>query len=396
MGFDGAVKSFVYNAVHGGLNIIEGNRGLYDGVDARGSHSTAELAKALNAPVILVIDGTKMTRTAAALVLGCQHLDPSVWVAGIILNQVSSKRHEMVMRDAIASTCGVPVVGVLPRAAVETVLPTRHLGLVTPAEHPDSDALVANLRELTAGRLDIERLLEIANRAPRVSSPHPEMSDGGSGPPVRIGYISDSAFTFYYPENLEALRAGGGVLTPVSALSDVALPEELDALYIGGGFPETHAKILAENTSFLSSVYHAAREGMPVYAECGGLMLLSRALLWKGKRYPMASVFPFDVEVLSSPQGHGYVDLFVDTPNPFFDCGTRIRGHEFHYSHIIGDCGLPPTACAVLRGTGSYEKRDGVITGNVWASYTHIHALGTPEWARGFLELARRFVRVPA
>jgi cobyrinic acid a,c-diamide synthase len=396
MGFDRAIASFAGNAVHGGLNLIEGNRGLYDGVDVRGSHSTAVLAKALYAPVVLVMNATKMTRTAAALVLGCQNLDPEVWLAGVILNQVSGKRHESILRDAIESSCGIPVMGVIPRASEGTLLPARHLGLVTPDEHPDAETLRANLVRLIAGRLEFDRLMETANRAPRLVAPPVETPAPRNEAVVRIGYIRDSAFTFYYPENLDALQSGGAELIPISALSSIALPEELDALYIGGGFPETHARALAANTSLLASIRYAALEGMPVYAECGGLMLLARDIRWKGRTFPMAGVLPFSVEVCAAPQGHGYVELLVDTPNPFFPRGLRMKGHEFHYSRLIAEEYLPATACAVLRGSGCYEGRDGVTLQNVWAGYTHLHALATPEWARGFLNAARRFVRAPA
>lgn len=395
MGFDCAVRSFSSNAVHGGFNLIEGNRGLFDGVDARGSHSTAELAKALFAPIILVVNATKATRTAAALVLGCQTLDPLAWIAGVVLNQVSGKRHEAILRDAIESSCGIPVLGAIPRADGQTMLPARHLGLVTPEEHPDLRALARNVRDLIGGRVDFDRLFQFAERAPRMVTPRAEVVGVADRNPVRIGYIRDSAFTFYYPENLDALVAGGAELVPISALSAIGLPEEVDAVYIGGGFPETHARALAANTSLLASLRYAAQEGMPVYAECGGLMLLSRGIFWKGTRYPMAGVLPFDVEVCASPQGHGYVDLLVDTPNPFFPTGFRMKGHEFHYSRVIAGS-APPTACAVLRGSGCWPGRDGVTVGNVWAGYTHLHALATPEWGRGFLQTARRFARVLA
>jgi cobyrinic acid a,c-diamide synthase len=397
MGLERAVSSFSCNAVHGGFNLIEGNRGLFDGVDARGSHSTAELAKALCAPVVLVVNATKVTRTVAALVLGCQTLDPHLWLAGVILNQVSGKRHESVARDAIESACGVPVLGAIPRAGSGTLLPARHLGLVTPTEHPDLEDLSANVLRLIFGRLDLDRLFEFADRAPRLATPrHSETALARDTAPVRVGFIRDSAFTFYYPENLEALTAAGAELIPISSLSAVGLPEELDALYIGGGFPETHARALAANTSLLASIRYAAREGMPVYAECGGLMLLSRGIVWRGDRYPMAGVLPFDVEVCASPQGHGYVDLLVDSPNPFFPQGLRMKGHEFHYSRILPGQAPPPTTCAVLRGSGCWAGRDGVTVGSVWAGYTHLHALATPEWARGFLQAARRFARALA
>ena len=207
---------------------------------------------------------------------------------------------------------------------------------------------------------------------------------------MKIGYVRDAAFTFYYPENLDALRDGGAELVPVSAISAAELPSGLDALYLGGGFPETHARALSANTGLLSSLRAAAQEGMPVYAECGGLMLLARSLQWKGEAYPMAAVLPFDIDVCPAPQGHGYAELVVDRVNPFcLPVGQRLRGHEFHYSRIVPDEHLSQTACAVLRGSGCYSRRDGVIAGNVWASYTHLHAIATPEWAHGLLNAAR-------
>lgn len=190
------------------------------------------------------------------------------------------------------------------------------------------------------------------------------------------------------PENLEALQAAGAKLAGISSLTSSCLPDSLDALYIGGGFPETHAEALSGNTGFLASLRQAAAAGLPVYAECGGLMLLSRALTWRGSRYPMAGVLPCEVEVCDAPQGHGYSELLVDVDNPFFAAGTRIKGHEFHYSRILLDGEAPPTACAVVRGTGCFAGRDAMLTGNVWAAYTHLHAIGTPEWARGMIRAA--------
>ena len=260
---------------------------------------------------------------------------------------------------------------------------------MTPGEHPHQDKLGRNLLDLTRGRLEFDRLLEISQQAPLVDSPPLVAAAGvGSGRGLRIGYIQYSAFTFYYPENLEALRQAGAQLVSISATESARLPDGLDALYIGGGFPETHAEILAANTGFLTSLRRAAQDGLPIYAECGGLMLLSRGILWQGRRHAMAGVLPFDVEVCAKPQGHGYSELQVDRPNPFFPVGTRLKGHEFHYSRIVSDRGEPATACKVLRGTGCVAGRDAVIAGNVWAAYTHLHALGTPEWAAGFVAQA--------
>jgi cobyrinic acid a,c-diamide synthase len=385
MGCARAAGSFFWHGLNSGLNVVEGNRGLYDGLDARGTHSTAELAKLLRAPVVLVINATKITRTAAALALGCQKLDPEVWIAGVVLNQVAGGRHERVLRDAIESACGIPVLGAIPRAAKDMFLPMRHLGLVTPEEYSRRDELSRNLLDLVASHLDFERLLEIAREAPALPLFAMPGGNGAESREVTVGYLRDSAFSFYYPENLEALRAAGATLVPISPLEAESLPADLDCLYMGGGFPETHAAALSANSAFLASLREMAARGLPVYAECGGLMFLSRALEWRGERYPMAGVLPCDVAVCETPQGHGYIELLVDRANPFFPEGTKLRGHEFHYSRIVADGAPLPTACAVVRGSGCYPGRDAVVKGNVWASYAHLHALGTPEWAKALV-----------
>jgi cobyrinic acid a,c-diamide synthase len=390
MGHDGAAAAFAAHSLPGALNLIEGNRGLYDGFDAQGTHSTAELAKTLKAPVVLVLDATKVTRTAAAMVLGCQRLDPEVNIAAIILNQVCGPRHEGVLRQAIETACGIPVLGAVPRVAAR-LLPERHLGLVVPEDFPNREDLRAALAQLVEGKLEFDKLWSLACRAPDLDPPaqsSPLLPDGKG---LRIGYLRDSAFTFYYPENLDVLRAAGAELIPISALSAAALPEGLDALYMGGGFPEVHAQGLAANASFLASLRGAAACGLPIYAECGGLMLLGRAITWQGKRHLMAGVLPFEVQVSARPQGHGYTELCVDKANPFFPVGLVLWGHEFHYSALLADGGLPATVCAVRRGAGCGSGRDAVVAGNVWASYTHLHALATPEWAAGMLRAAARF-----
>jgi cobyrinic acid a,c-diamide synthase len=291
MGFDRVASSFGQYAIRKGLNVVEGNRGLYDGSDAQGTHSTAELAKTLAAPVILVVNATKATRTVAACVLGCQSLDPAVQIAGVVLNQVGSNRHERVLREAIENVCGVPIVGVLPRVQADLLLPGRHLGLVTPEEHPRVNELRRNLLGLVAGRLDFERLLEIAGSSPElgIASPPADCLPDGRG--LAVGYVKDSAFTFYYPENLEALERAGACLVPFSSLAASELPRGLDALYIGGGFPETHAAALSANGTLLEDLRTAAASGLPIYAECGGLMLLSARCYGRGAatRWPVSS-----------------------------------------------------------------------------------------------------------
>lgn len=391
MGKQTVAHSFITHAVADGLNLIEGNRGLYDGLDACGTHSTAELAKLLKAPVLLVVNAAKATRTVAALVLGCQRMDPKVQIAGVILNRVAGKRHEKVMRESVEQTCHVPVVGVLPKTEKDTLMPGRHLGLVTPQEHGDLGKLCRKVLTLVEGRLDFNRIMEMAQRAPSLESELVSAPPEKDGVGLSIAYLKDSAFTFYYPENLEALERSGAKLVPVSSLSATEVPDGVDALYIGGGFPETHASRLSSNSGFLASIRVKAAEGLPMYAECGGLMLLSRAVQWERKKFQMAGVLPFEVEVCATPQGHGYVNLKVDQANPYFDVGTHIRGHEFHYSRIVPASGFSPTVCSVERGTGSCDGRDAFVLRNVWASYTHVHILGTPEWAKGFLRQARSY-----
>ncbi len=331
-----------------------------------------------------------MTRTAAALVLGCQKLGPQLSIRGVVLNNVNGRRHEQILRTAIESVSAIPVVGVLPRAACNPI-PERHLGLVTPDEHSRMDQAEQDLLSLVEDRLDLDTVLSIAHNAPAFESAAEASSTLPDARGLRVGYLRDSAFSFYYPENLEELERTGAEAIPISALHASALPEDLHALYIGGGFPESHAQILSANASFLASLRHAAGVGLPIYAECGGLMLLARNLTWKGTRYPMANVYEIDVEVFGTPQGHGYSELRVDAPNPFFRVGTVLRGHEFHYSRIVSAAESVTTVCAVDRGVGCISGRDFLLTKNVMAGYTHLHATATPEWTECMVQAAREF-----
>ena len=391
MGFNTAVASFARNAVSDGLNVVEGNRGLFDGMDVAGTHSSATLAKALAAPVLLVLNVTKVTRTAAAYVLGAQKLDPELDICGLVLNYVNGRRHEQIVRDAIASVCDIPVVGAVPRLDALGLVPERHLGLIMPEEHGGRDILERNLLDEVVPGLDVEAILRIAGAADPLGAEAVTPASLLDVSGLKIGYFKDAAFSFYYAENLEALERSGAQLVAISPLTECALPADLSALYIGGGFPEVHASALAANSGFLQSLHEAAQNGLPIYAECGGLMMLSRAIVWQGSKYPMAAVLPFEAHVCSTAQGHGYAELRVDRANSFFATGLAIRGHEFHYSRIVLENGHLETACEVRRGQGIGRGREGVIFKNVWAGYTHIHALATPEWAAGMLRAARQF-----
>jgi cobyrinic acid a,c-diamide synthase len=266
------------------------------------------------------------------------------------------------------------------------LLPGRHLGLVTAAEHPGREEALHAVAEAVERHVDLEAVLDIARSAAPVRFPDPSPIPAGSA--VRIGVLRDEALSFYYPENLEALRAYGAELVTVSPLRDGGLPE-LDGLYFGGGFPEVHVERLAANRSLLESVRGAATDGMPMYAECGGLMFLARELIVDGVSHPMAGVLDLVIEQTTRPVGHGYVEAEVDRPNPFFERSMRLRGHEFHYSRVVsgGDAGA--SCLRLRRGQGIGGGRDGLAVGRIWASYLHLHALGTPSWARAFASLAR-------
>jgi cobyrinic acid a,c-diamide synthase len=382
---------FVRRACQSDFAIIEGNRGIFDGKDAEGSHSSAGLAKLLQAPIVLVVNCAKVTRTVAALINGCVAFEPGVRIAGAVINNYAGERHKKTIIESIEKYGRIPVVGAIPKLEAETpLIPGRHLGLMPPTEFAAKTELAENLRAMAEKYLDIESLIAIAKEAPPINRPA-DPTRLKSAKSVKIGYFSDSVFTFYYPENLEALIDEGAELIKISSLDDRSLPE-IDALYIGGGFPETFAERIAANRSMLASVKMAAEEGMPIYAECGGLIYLARSLTYKDNKYQMAGVFPIDLKIYSKPRGHGYTLAEVDYPNPFFPVGESVKGHEFHYSGPIGP--IPPEikSCMQMKtGIGLENRRDGLVYKCAMAGYTHIHACGAAEWAAAMVRNAANF-----
>jgi len=388
------VRSFVAHAGTGQTDIavIEGNRGLYDGVDAQGTYSTAELAKLLQCPVILVADCTKTTRTVAATVLGCQRLDSQVPICGVILNRTGGSRHDCVLREAVDQICGLPVLGAIPRIP-QRLFPERHLGLVPPEEHDQLNGAIQQVAEVAEQYLDLDAIVSMARESPAIEAPDPSLTAKAVSKPesVRIGVFRDAAFQFYYPENLEALAREGARLIEISPLRDAELPE-VDALYIGGGFPETSAPALANNKQFLGSLRRSIENGLPVYAECGGAVFLGETLEIDDKQYPMAGVFPVVFGFGRKMQGHGYTVLETVEENPFFPVGESLRGHEFHYTYMKSSSTEVLTfAFRVSRGYGFDGQRDGLCSHNVLASYTHVHALGVEKWAPSLVRAAIDF-----
>ena len=391
------LQSFFLHSTKGDIAVIEGNRGLYDGIDIQGSTSTAELAKLLQTPVILCIDCTKSTRTMAAAVLGCMKFDPGTKIKGVILNRIAGPRHEKVLRKNIEHYCDIPVFGAVPKLDWQN-FPERHMGLLPTPEHGWAKDSIQAASQIADRYIDLEALAKVAGDAgPLPVSAELQESNFAeaeslldSDPKLRprIAIIKDSAFQFYYPENIEALEAAGAETIFLSPLASNTIPP-IDALYIGGGFPETHARQLAQNVTFRDQLKSLANDGLPIYAECGGLMYLGEELVLDEKSFPMAGVLPVVFGFSKKPQGHGYTVVTVEQPNPYFKIGTQLKGHEFHYSRVLKWRGTDKDlAFNMKRGAGFINNRDGVCYKNVLATYTHIHALGTPSWAKAMVRNA--------
>lgn len=412
------------------MAVIEGNRGLFDGRDLSGSCSTAELARILGAPVVVVMDCTKMTRTAAAIVSGLRHFEQGVRIAGVILNRTAGPRHRTVLRETIEHYTDVPVLGVLPKLT-DNPIPERHMGLVSGMEHEECVAGLDRVADIMADHVDLHRLREVAASAPAQREPIADLwsllpgaghaapassAEHGAEPDAvhharpRIGYVHDAALWFYYEENLLALRHAGADLVRLSLLDDAPWPD-LDGLYLGGGFPETLAARLAANRPALDRLRGLSDAGLPIYAECGGFMVLGRSIVMDGTEHPMANIFPVRTVFHPKPQGLGYVDATAVLGNPFHPVGTPFRGHEFHYSRCVpcdaptakGTAGQerqgssPLLSCALRltaqsgHVTGMGEGRDGLLHNSTLASYTHIFAPAVPHWAPAMVRAARDF-----
>ncbi len=419
MSRDKILALFLARSQGADISLIEGNRGLFDGKDEKGSCSTSELARTLAAPVVLILDATKMTRTAAAIVKGCLTFEEGLNLAGVILNRTAGARHRDILRRSIEENVGVPVLGMLPKMP-ENPIPERHMGLISNREYAGQEEILDGLAAFVAEGCDLDRLAALADAAPDLPNvaglpglpglPDQPDQPGASGllwpepaspspdePKPRIGVVRDAALWFYYPENFEALTRAGAELVTVSLLDGAPWPE-LDGLYLGGGFPETQAETLAENAAVRERVRSLSNAGLPIYAECGGFMYLCRELHVKGLAYPMAGVFNLATTLCPRPQGLGYSEALVIRDNPFHPAGVRLTGHEFHYSRCLAELeGVPPLPgddafCLDMgRGRGMLRGKDGLLHRNTFAAYTHIHAIGVPHWAPNFVAAARRY-----
>lgn len=395
MGREEIAASFARHAAAADIAVIEGNKGLYDGLDLDGANSNAALARLLGSPVILVLDARGMTRGVAPLILGYQAFDRSISIAGVILNNLGGARHEAKLRAVIEHYTDVPVVGAVPLDPGVTIV-ERHLGLVPSNEARGAGRAVDAIRAHIAAHVDLNRLLGIA----RYAAPLPQVARCSAAAPreahdrVRIGIARDAAFGFYYADDLEALADAGAELVPIDFLRAAALPP-VDGLIIGGGFPEARMRELEANAGFRRTLRAAIEEGLPVYAECGGLMYLARRVIWNGASAEMVGAIPADVVMHERPVGRGYMQLAAtgDAPWSPAAAGEAVPAHEFHYSSLENVAGGLRFAYEVKRGYGVDGARDGIVYRNVLASYCHLRGAGSRGWAHPFVKFVRERAR---
>ena len=381
-------EKFMNYSQQADISLIEGNKGLYDGLDLDGSNSNAALAKLLQTPVILVIDVQGMTRGIAPLILGYQAFDKDINIAGIILNQVRGKRHENKLRDVIAHYTDVPVIGAVSHNP-EMAITERHLGLIPSNEQQQAEEQIQRIASIINEQVDLDKLISIANDVsdlkPLSEQPQADLKQAK----VRIGLAYDEAFGFYYSDDLQALENAGAELIHINMMTEPQLPD-IDGLFIGGGFPETRMKELSANESMRKSVLDAIEAGLPVYAECGGLMYLSRGIQWQDQHYPMVGAVQADTVMHKRPQGRGYTRLQETGKSPWhINEANEFAAHEFHYSGLEN---IEPTttyAYKVLRGNGIDGENDGIIYKNLLACYTHLRHTENTPWADKFVTFVR-------
>jgi cobyrinic acid a,c-diamide synthase len=390
---DGALQRTFREALAGAdMALVEGNMGLHDGTALDGSDSNAALARRLQAPVVLVVDARGMTRGIAPLLLGYQAFERDVRIAGVIFNRVGGARHVSKLRAAVEYYTDIPVLGAIAQDE-RLALDERHLGLVTCPELGDVHARVQEIGRIVGEQVDLDAVRRVAASASPGFEPLALVRERAA-PTVRIAIARDRAFSFYYADDLRALEDAGAHLVFFDTLRDARLPRA-DALLIGGGFPETCMGELEANASMRASVREAIEQGMPAYAECGGLMYLSRSIEWKGRVARMAGAIPGDAVMRARPVGRGYVELAqtADMPWPGASAGTPVQGHEFHHSSLEN---LPVGmrfAWRVTRGHGIDGRNDGLCVHNLVASYAHLRTSAGADWAPRFVAYVREHVR---
>ncbi|MBX3235713.1 MAG: cobyrinate a,c-diamide synthase [Nitrospiraceae bacterium] len=372
------------------LALIEGMMGLFDGIGSTNDEgSTAELAKQLGAPVLLVVDGGAMARSAAALVEGFARFDPDLAIAGVLFNRVNSPGHYRLLKNAVEQRMSIPAVGYLRQD--EVVISERHLGLVGAGEGSWCE-LYRRLGASAEATVDLDLLERVAATAAPIERPHPSPVQPTPSRTVRIGVARDPAFCFYYADNLQLLESQGGELVYFSPILDAALPH-VDMLYLGGGYPELHAAALSENRSMRRTVAAFSERGGTIFAECGGMMYLTDGIRdFEGRVHEMAGVFPALAVMRKTGLTLGYRRLELSRPCILGEAGTVARGHEFHYS-VLEPTGALAYAYQVADARGERKGTDGLVTKNTLAGYTHLHFGSQPSMISELLQSAGRGVQ---
>lgn len=381
MGVDAVKRTFTKAMQSADIGIIEGVMGLFDGKDGRDEQgSTAHIAKILKLPVILIVDARSMARSAGALVYGYERFDPGVKIAGVIFNRVGSVRHYEMLKDAVEAKCKARALGYIPRDE-DIIIPERHLGLEMIDEAVNSEqwsVVRKRLIKLSERFININGILKLISQY-RIQKLPLSLTTDHSPLTTRIAVAVDNAFCFYYQENLDMLKQLGAKLVSFSPLKDKRLPENINGIYLGGGYPELYARRLEANKALRKEIRAFADKGLPIYAECGGLMYLGKGLKdFKGKKYEMAGVFPWVSRMLEKRMSLGYREVRIIDGCPFLNKGQKIRGHEFHYSEIDE----PPHR---IKRVYQFTGKEGYLYKNTLASYVHLHFASNPKFAEGFV-----------
>src|SRR3990172_1512788 len=394
MGVKGVKNTFAKAMQGANVGIIEGVMGLFDGKGGRDEEgSTAHIAKVLEMPVILVVDASAMARSAGALVYGYEKFDPAVKIKGVIFNRVGSERHFYMLKQAVEDRCNANVLGYIPRDE-EISLPERHLGLVMAG-----DRVVSGQWSVVSKRIVglIEKFVDIDGILRISSTTHfrgcPEQTPNSKI--TRIAVALDNAFCFYYQENLDMLKELGAELVFFSPLKDKKLPAGINGIYLGGGYPELYARRLEANKALSKEIKLIADSGLPIYAECGGLMYLGKGLKdFKGKKYEMVGIFPWVSKMLEKRKSLGYREVKV-VDCQFLKKGHKIRGHEYHYSEIDEPPQKIKRCYQLTPHTSRLTASEGYLCKNTLASYIHLHFASNPKFAEGFVRACRAKVNKP-
>lgn len=365
--------------------IIEGVRGLYEGISPINDiGSTASVAKALNSPVILIINSRSLVRSAAAMTLGFKTLDSKIKIEGVILNNVKSQKHYLKTKKSVEELTNTPVIGGIVRDKSIT-MEQRHLGLIPAVEQDRIKGLIDKWGELIQNNIDLDLLMEIMDNSENIKGSYePIWSKEKTKQKTKIGIPFDEAFNFYYKENIESLEYNNSKIEYFSPIHDENLPD-IDALYIGGGYPEIFKKELSQNTSMLKSIKQFSKDNHPIYAECGGLMYLCKSI----DNLPMVNIYPYESRLTKKVQGLNYTIAEVQQDNPILKKGRKYHGHEFHYSKVeyVGS-NKNDFAFKMKRGVGINGEYDGLLKNNTLSSYIHTHTACLPEFAYNFTQSA--------